>query len=244
MASQFIVLISNSYKYIYMKQNDILRRKHWKEIWLKCQNWGMYISVVLNSKGKYPKPLKYFTSTVPLHTFSKLFQLCTGHGVLGRWFQMRYISKWYHYCKRCQLETVENVLKKCPLHPAERDLLRKVSSDIGPRILLDTKKELCVVLKFTVLLPQFLCGWFAQLEELVEAILGINLWYWSTRCYVSQVSLNTWNYSWRIQCRRKCERIIRADTTILPASWRQMPLKIISFLYVILFYDFVCDYLI
>jgi hypothetical protein len=41
------------------------------------------------------------------------------------------------------------------------------------------------------LLPQLLCWWFAWLEQLVEVLLSVNLWYRSTGCYVSQVALNT-----------------------------------------------------
>jgi hypothetical protein len=81
-------------------------------------------------------------STVPRHTLSKLFQLCTGHGAFGKCFQMRCINERNHYCECGQLETVEHVLKECPLHSAERDYLRKVS----PK--LDIKKGLGVVVKF------------------------------------------------------------------------------------------------
>lgn len=36
--------------------------------------------------GAYPNPLKSSTSTAPCHTVSSLFQLCTCHGVLGKYF--------------------------------------------------------------------------------------------------------------------------------------------------------------
>ena len=62
-----------------------------------------------------------------------------------------------HKCECGQLETVEHVLKECPLHPAERDLLRKVSPELDPKILLDTKKGLGAVVKFLDSLPQLLC---------------------------------------------------------------------------------------
>jgi hypothetical protein len=107
--------------------------------------------------GKYPNPLKPFMSTVPRHTLSKLFQLCTGHGVLGKYFQMRCINERNHYCECGQLETVDHVLKECPLHSAERDYLRKVSPELDPKILLDTKKGLGAVVKFLDSLPQLLC---------------------------------------------------------------------------------------
>jgi hypothetical protein len=61
------------------------------------------------------------------------------------------ISEQNHYCKCGQLETVEHVLKECPLHSAERDYLRKVSPE------LDTKKGLGAVVKFLDSLPQLLC---------------------------------------------------------------------------------------
>jgi hypothetical protein len=107
--------------------------------------------------GKYPNPLKPFMSTVPRHTLSKLFQLRTGHGVLGKYFQMRCINERNHYCECGQLETVEHVLKECSLHSAERDYLRKVSPELDPKILLDTKKGLGAVVKFLDSLPQLLC---------------------------------------------------------------------------------------
>jgi hypothetical protein len=56
-----------------------------------------------------------------------------------------------------QLETVEHILKECPLHSAERDYLRKVSPELDPKILLDTKKGLGAVVKFLDSLPQLLC---------------------------------------------------------------------------------------
>jgi hypothetical protein len=87
-------------------------------------------------------------STVPRHTLSKLFQLRTDHDTLGKYFQMRYINERNHYCECGQLETAEHVLKKCPLHPAERDYLRKVSPELDPKILLDAKKGFGAVVKF------------------------------------------------------------------------------------------------
>jgi hypothetical protein len=74
------------------------------------------------------------------------------------------------------------------------------------------------VVKFLDSLPQLLCWWFAWLEQLVKVLLSVNLWYWATGCYVSQVSLNTWNRSWRIRRHRMIELKIRADTATLPVS--------------------------
>ena len=96
-------------------------------------------------------------SSVSRHTFSKLLQLCTGHGVLGKYFRTRGIDERDHNCECGQLETVEHVFKKCPLHPEERDLLRKVSPELDFKILLDTKKSLGAVVMFLDLLPQLLC---------------------------------------------------------------------------------------
>jgi hypothetical protein len=96
-------------------------------------------------------------STVPRHTLSKLFQLRTDHGALEKYFQMRYINEQNHYCECGQLKTVEHGLNECPLHPAERDHLRKVSPELDPKILLDTKKGLGTVVKFLDSLPQLLC---------------------------------------------------------------------------------------
>ena len=55
-----------------------------------------------------------------------------------------------------------------PLHPAEWDLLRKVSPELDPRILLDTKKGLGVVAKFLDSLQQLLCWWFTWLSSLLR----------------------------------------------------------------------------
>ena len=118
-----------------------------------------YYSIVKKElyEGQYPNPLKSFMNSVPRHTFSKLFQLRTGHGVLGKYFQKRGIKERSHNCECGQLETVEHILKGCPLHPAERDLLRKVSPELDPKIFLDTKKGFDAVFKFLGSLPQLLC---------------------------------------------------------------------------------------
>lgn len=50
-------------------------------------------------------------------------------------------------------------------------------------------------------------------------------------CYILQVSLNRWNYSWRIQCHWTIELILRADTATLPVLQKQMFLKFKSSLY-------------
>ena len=107
--------------------------------------------------SKYPNPLEPFMRTVPRHTFSKLFQLRTGHGALGKYFQTRCITERDYNCECGQLETVEHVLKECPLHPVERSFLSKVSPELDLRVLLDTKKGLGAVVKFLNSLPQLLC---------------------------------------------------------------------------------------
>ena len=109
-----------------------------------------YYSIVKKElyEGQYPNPLKSFMNSVPRHTFSKLFQLRTGCSVLGKYFQKRGIKERSHNCECGQLETVEHILKGCPLHPAERDLLRKVSLELDSKILVDIKKGLGAVVKF------------------------------------------------------------------------------------------------
>ena len=94
--------------------------------------------------------------SVPRHNFGNMFKLCTGHGLPEKNFQKRCIKKRIHYCECSHLETVEHVLKECPLHPTEQDLLRKVSPELDPRILLDTK-GLGTVVEFLDSLPQLLC---------------------------------------------------------------------------------------
>ena len=104
---------------------------------------------------KYPNPLKSFMNSVSRHTFSKLFQLCRGHGVLGKYFRTKCIDERDHNCECGHLETVGHVLKECPLHPAERNFLKKVSPVLDPKILLDTREGLSAVVKF--LLEMYQC---------------------------------------------------------------------------------------
>lgn len=61
-------------------------------------------------------------------------------------------------------------------------------------------------------------------------------------CKSKHFSLSTWKYSWRIRRHRTSELIVRGDTATLPVSWKQMLLKFMSFLYVILLYNLVCNY--
>ena len=92
--------------------------------------------------GKYPNPLKTFMNSVSRHTFIKLFQLHTGHGVLGKYFRTRGIDERNHNCECGQLETIEHVLKGCAIHPAERDFLKKVSQSLILRSFLILRRAL------------------------------------------------------------------------------------------------------
>ena len=58
------------------------------------------------------------------------------YGDLGKYFQKRGIKERSHNCECGQLETVEHILKECPLHPVEREVLRKVSPELDLKILL------------------------------------------------------------------------------------------------------------
>lgn len=96
-------------------------------------------------------------STVPRHPFSTLFQLRTGHGVLEKCFQTRYISEKSHYYKCGQLGTVRQAFKEGLLYLSEKDFLKKKSfPKLDPKILLGTKKGLGAVVKFLDSLPQHL----------------------------------------------------------------------------------------
>ena len=99
------------------------------------------------------KSLKSFISTVSHSAFNKLFQLHTCHGVLEKYFQTRCISEQYKYRECNQLETAEHIFKESPLHPAERDLLRKFSPELCPKNLLNTKKGLETLIMFLDSLP-------------------------------------------------------------------------------------------
>lgn len=81
-------------------------------------------------------------NTVPRHTFSKLVHFRLGHGILGTYFQMKYINKQTNYCECGQLETAEHFFKKCPLHPVEQNLLRKDPPELDLKTLLDAKRDL------------------------------------------------------------------------------------------------------
>ena len=145
-------------------------QKEWQTDYDIPSETSHYYSIVKRELygGQYPNPLKSFMNSVPRHTFSKLFQLRTGHGVLGKYFQKRGIKERSHNCECGQLETVEHILKECPLHPVEREVLRKVSPELDLKILLDTKKGLDAVVKFLDSLPQLLCWWFAWLSSLLR----------------------------------------------------------------------------
>lgn len=69
--------------------------------------------------------------------------------------------------------------KECPLYPAERDLLRKVSPSLIPKILLDTKKGLGTVVKFFRFITATSLLVIRLIKQLVKVLLGVNLWYWA-----------------------------------------------------------------
>lgn len=75
-------------------------------------------------------------------------------------------------CKKNQrYQSILHIFNDCPLHPGDRQLLRKVFPELDSMIIIDTKKDLEVVLKFLGLLSQPLCWLFAWLEQVVEALL-------------------------------------------------------------------------
>ena len=82
-----------------------------------------------------------------------------------------------------------------------------------------------------------------MVKQLVKSLLSVNLWYWSTGCYVSQVSLNTCKYSWKIQRYRISELMTRWDRYLSSLIKTNVFLNYISSLHVILFYNFVYHYL-
>ena len=100
---------------------------------------------------------KFDTLISAHHTFSKLLQLRTDHGVLEKYSQTRGIKEKTHNCECSQLETVEHVLKECFLHSAKRDLLSKVSPELDPKKNLGIKKCLGAAVKFLDSLLQLLC---------------------------------------------------------------------------------------
>ena len=78
------------------------------------------------------------------------------------------------------------------MHPTERYLLRKVSPELGLRILLDrpwSSSQGLIFITATSLLMVCL------IKQLVNALLNGNLGYRSTGCCISQASLDTWRYS-------------------------------------------------
>ena len=148
-----------------------------------------------------------------------------------------------HNCECGQLETVEHVLKECPLHPAERDLLRKVSPELDPKILLDTKKGLGAVVKFLDSLPQLLCWWFAWLSSLLRfywvSISGIEL----LGVMYLRFPLAHGYFHGKFGAIERLN-LLRALTPLLCQSHRDKCFwNFMSSLYVILFCNFVCNYL-
>ena len=86
----------------------VASRNEWQSDYDTPGKISHYYSIVKRElyEGRYPNPLKSFMSSVSRHTFSKLFQLCTGHCVLGKYFRTRGIDGRDHNCKCGQLETV------------------------------------------------------------------------------------------------------------------------------------------
>ena len=155
----------------------------------------------------------------------------------------RGIDERNHNCECGQLETVEHVLKECPLHPAERDLLRKVSPELDPKILLDTKKGLGAVVKFLDSLPQLLCWWFAWLSSLLRfywvSISGIEL----LGVMYLRFPLAHGYFHGKFGAIERLN-LLRALTPLLCQSHRDKCFwNFMSSLYIILFCNFVCNYL-
>ena len=179
-------------------------------------------------------------SSVPRHTFSKLFQVRTGHGVLGKYCRTRGIDVQDHNCACSQLETVEHVLKECPLHPVERDLLRKVSPELDPRFVLDIRKGLGVVVRFLDSLPQLFCWWFVWLSSLLR-------FYWVSIPGIDLLGVMYLRFplTHREFGAIECLNLKRALTPLPCQSHRGKCFwNFMSSLYVTLFYNFVCNYLI
>lgn len=84
-------------------------REEWQRNYDTPSEPSHYYSIVKRGLhgGQYPNLLKPFINSVPFHNFSKPFQLCTGHGVLGKYFQKRATKERSHNCECGQLETVE-----------------------------------------------------------------------------------------------------------------------------------------
>ena len=156
---------------------------------------------------------------------------------------LRGIDERDHNCECGQLETVEHVLKECPLHPAERDLLRKVSPELDSKILLDTKKGLGAVVKFLDSLPQLLCWWFAWLSSLLRfywvSISGIEL----LGVMYLRFPLAHGYFHGKFGAIERLN-LLRALTPLLCQSHRDKCFwNFMSSLYVVLFCNSVCNYL-
>jgi len=182
-------------------------------------------------------------SSVSRHTFSKLFQLRTGHGVLGKYFRTRGIDERGHNCECGQLETVEHVLNKSRSARCRGHSLRKVSPELDPRILLDTKKGLSAVVKFLDALPQLLWWWFAWLSSLLR-------FYWVSISGIELLGVMYLRFplahGYFHEKSGAIERLnsLRALTPLLCQSHRDKCFwNFMSSLYVILFCNFVCNYL-
>ena len=66
----------------------VASRNEWQSDYDTPGETSHYYSIVKRELygEKYPNPLKYFMGSKARYIFSKLFQLRTGHGILGKYF--------------------------------------------------------------------------------------------------------------------------------------------------------------
>ncbi|ANB14594.1 polyprotein of L1-like non-LTR retrotransposon Zorro 3 [Sugiyamaella lignohabitans] len=105
---------------------------------------------------KHANALRPFLYESPRGELSKLVQLRTGMGAMGSFFQRFRISNRRYDCRCGVEETVEHILRDCPLTEEHRQILREASRELDLPSLLDTRKGLKAVASFLKANPSLL----------------------------------------------------------------------------------------
>lgn len=86
-------------------------------------------------EGNHHNTLKFFMNTILCHIFTKLFQICTDHSVLGKCFQVRNTSKWNYYRECGQAGNSWACSQGVPFASYRARLVEKSFPELDPKIL-------------------------------------------------------------------------------------------------------------
>lgn len=84
----------------------------------------------------------------PRHILSRIVQFRTGTALVGSWFQANNVRNTHINCTCGALETVDHILKFCPLTSGSRRGLLKASPSLSDKVLLNTPEGLTAVAAF------------------------------------------------------------------------------------------------